>query len=133
MRSILDPVPTILMYAFALDGLYVLERERDSRKIWGRRIPKAISPGDPALTDRLSRFLGEVFWLRSKAAHGVLPIRHLERRSREVETQGLFLPPLAFNPLLVNLREIVRRSIRFFIDRRAEGVRREDALAELDR
>ncbi len=132
MRSILDPIFPLLFYEFALEGLYVQNRNEGSKRTLERRIPAAIDAEQTVEVERLCEFIGAVFCIRSKAAHGVCPVAELERRIRQVDTSGLFSNGGPFCRSLVNLREIVRRSIRFFIDKYVEGVKRHDVLSQLD-
>ena len=132
MLSSRDRVLTVLMFEFALEGLYVKKRGGSEGKLLAR-VPKVVCNEGGVSADRLRSFLDEVFWVRSKAAHGVRSIRALEDRIQKADTSGLLVPALAFDPFLVNLREIVRLSIRFFLDKHTQGVPREATLEELDR
>jgi hypothetical protein len=96
-------------------------------------------------------FIKRVFWLRSKVAHGVRTVEEIEgliidkpdaeimdkERPNLSTPRGnykeLFLASNVFAGFLVNLREITRRTIRFFCDEYLKGQRREDILKELDR
>jgi len=132
MSTILDRVPTVLLYEFALEALYISEEERGSERRLKDRIPMAVCTNDTIELSALTDFIGDVFWIRSKAAHGVQPIRELEQRMQKANTRDLFFNGGALSQYLVNLREIVRRSIRYFVDKYAEGISRSDILQELD-
>lgn len=132
MLQILDPVVTLMFYEFALEALYLLERDRGSKAILKRRVPPAVDPSADVPLERLHAFLEQIHVIRSKAAHGARPIRELERLVRNTDVEQLFLPRFAFGGALANLREVARRSILFFVKRHMEGIGREEVLQQLD-
>jgi hypothetical protein len=96
---------------------------------------------------QLRSFIRRVFWLRSKVAHGVRTVEELSnlilyQPDCAIPNDGegipsgpygeLLVTSGAFPGFLVNLREVVRRCIRFFRDEHEQGRSREDTLRGLD-
>lgn len=160
-----DAIDPLLAYEAALEALLILEEERDTGKKLVSRVHAIIGDDLPeyevfcktdmgkyerrrckVTAEDLRSFVRRVFWLRSKAAHGVRTIEELEswivhRPDDEIPDKApvpkgpyskLFLDGSSFPGFLVNLRELARRAIRFFCDQWKQGKTREQILDELD-
>ncbi|MCP4249466.1 MAG: hypothetical protein GY778_20685 [bacterium] len=123
----LDPfgaIGALMSYEACLEALVMEETERGgiAEKL-GKRIPELINDD----RDELRRFLHRVFWLRSKAAHGVrhpteiadLIVRNADSAIPGEQSEAgrpgpysrLFLKAADFPRLLINLRECARQAI----------------------
>jgi len=135
-----------MSYDAALEALVILEHENGVSEKLSSRVSAIIKNKRP----EIQNFCKRVFWLRSKVAHGARPIEEIERliiikpgqeikdEERGVSIPGgkyreLFLTSYEFAGFLVNLREITRRTIRFFCNEHLKGRRREDTLSQLDK
>jgi len=142
-----NAIDPLMSYEAALEALVILECEkRGVCKNLSSRVSGIL--GDKA--EEVCNFLKRVFWLRSKVAHGVRTVEEIESLiidKPNVEIQGeargkpipegnydkLFLESYVFAGFLVNLREITRRTIRFFCREHLKGHRREDIIDGLNK
>lgn len=140
----IDP---LMSYEAALEAMVILEHERDTSKKLSSRVSAILAEK----VEEVPNFLKRVFWLRSKVAHGARTIEEIEhliirKPNSEIKDKErpklstpkgnykeLFLTSHEFPGFLVNLREITRRTIRFFCDEHLRAHRREDVIAKLDR
>jgi hypothetical protein len=144
-----NAIDPLMSYDAALEAL-VIPEEREKGKI-SENLALRISSIFEEKVEDVHNFIKRVFWLRSKVAHGVRTVEEIEgliidkpdaeimdkERPNLSTPRGnykeLFLASNVFAGFLVNLREITRRTIRFFCDEYLKGQRREDILKELDR
>lgn len=141
-----NAIDPLMSYDAALEALVIREGESGVSKKLSHRVSSVIK------TDRskVKNFCKRLFRLRSKVAHGAWSIEKIERLiitkpNVEIEAEDnrpcipggnykeLFLTSFEFPGFLVNLREITRRTIRFFCDEHIRGCSREDILDKLDR
>jgi len=140
-----NAIDPLMSYEAALEALVLLEHENDVSKNLSRRVSSIINNG----RSEIHNFCKRVFWLRSKVAHGVRTIEEIEaliidKPNIEIKDEArdqfipggnykeLFLTSYVFAGFLVNLREITRRTIRFFCNEYLKGRCRNDILSELD-
>ncbi len=134
-------IMTLSLYEFACEALYVRERERGSEGLLQKRIPSALTSPPNALIG----FIRKIYWVRSKAVHGVIPLRDLVKLITSEADKGvpgtdipdgnyrnLFLREGCFPGFISNTRELVRRSIRFFLEKHNDGLTKDEILEELD-
>lgn len=140
-----NAIDPLMSYDAALEALVILENEKGVNKKLSSRVSSIIN----SKIDAVQNFCKRVFLLRSKVAHGVWSAEKIEgliidKPDVEIrdQTRNEFIPGGNYKELflrsyelpgfLVNLREIARRTIRFFFDEYIKGRRREDTLKELD-
>jgi len=139
-----NAIDPLMSYEAALEALVILEHENGVSNKLSSRV--SIILGEKV--EEVRKLLKRVFWLRSKVAHGVRTVEEIEHliirkpnleirdkaRGRSIpggNYRDLFLTSYEFPGFLVNLREVTRRTIRFFCDEHLKGCRREDVLGEL--
>ncbi|MFC1634553.1 hypothetical protein ACFL5Z_06885 [Planctomycetota bacterium] len=140
-----NAIDPLMSYDAALEALVIPEKERSPGKKLVSRVSVIIGEKD----EEVRNFIKRVFWLRSKVAHGVRTVEEIEdliinkpdakiedeKRSYLSTPKGnykeLFLTGYEFAGFLVNLREITRRTIRFFCDEHLKGRNREDTIDSL--
>jgi hypothetical protein len=140
-----NAIDPLMSFEAALEALVILESDDKVGNKLPRRISASINDG----RSEVQSFCKRVFWLRSKVAHGVKPVEEIEgliidKPNAEIPKQErggpipegnykeLLLTSNVFPGFLINLREITRRTIRFFCDEYLTGRCREDTLKELD-
>lgn len=140
-----NAIDPLMSYEAALEALVVLEHENGVSNKLSLRVSAIIGNR----RSEVQNFCKRVFWLRSKVAHGARtieeiehliirkPDREIQDEARDRSIQGgnyeeLFLTSYVFAGFLLNLREITRRTIRFFCNEHLRGRRREDILAKLN-
>jgi hypothetical protein len=140
-----NAIDPLMSYDAALEALVIREDEGGI----SNKLPHRISSVINTERSEVRNFCKRLFRLRSKVAHGAWPIEKIERKiitepDAEIEAEDnrpcipegnykqLFLTSHVFPGFLVNLREITRRTIRFFCDEHLKGRNREDILDELD-
>ena len=141
-----NAIDPLMSYEAALEALVIRESERGKTE---KNLSLRVSAILGEKVEDVRDFLKRVFWLRSKVAHGARAIEEIERLiviKPDIEIQDearghsipggnyreLFLTSYVFAGFLVNLREITRRTIRFFCDEHIRGRNREDILDKLD-
>ena len=140
-----NAIDPLMSYEAALEALVVLEHENGVSNKLSLRVSAIIGNR----RSEVQNFCKRVFWLRSKVAHGARTIEEIEhliirKPDREIKDEArdrsipggnyeeLFLTSYVFAGFLVNLREITRRTIRFFCNEHLRGRRREDILGKLN-
>ena len=140
-----DAIDPLMSYDAALESLVIRESEYGVGKKLSRRVSTIID----SKIDEVQNFCKRVFWLRSKFAHGartvediehlivIKPNKEIQNTARNLTIRGgnyrdLFLTSHEFPGFLANLREITRRTIRFFCDEHLKGNSREDIIAKLN-
>ena len=143
-----NAIDPLMSYDAALEAL-VIPEEREKGGI-SENLASRVSGIFEEKVDEVRNFIKRMFWLRSKVAHGVRTIEEIEGliidkpdaqiedearpnlSTQKVNYNELFLASNVFPIFLVNLREITRRTIRFFCDEYLKDRPREDTLKELD-
>ncbi len=142
-----NAIDPLMSYEAALEAL-VIPEEREKRGI-SENLSLRVSGIFEEKVEEVRNFIKRVFWLRSKVAHGarsieeiehliiIKPDREIQDKERGLSISGgsyeeLFLTSYVFAGFLVNLREITRRTIRFFCNEHIKGHRREDIIAKLN-
>jgi len=142
-----NAIDPLMSYDAALEALVIPEREKG---VISENLASRVSGIFEEKVEEVRNFIKRVFWLRSKVAHGVRTVEEIEgliidKPDAEIPNQAgrgsipggnykeLLLTSYVFPGFLVNLREITRRTIRFFCDEYLKEHRREDTLKELDR
>jgi len=140
-----NAIDPLMSYEAALEALVVLEHENKVSEKLASRISTIINNR----RSEVKKFCKRVFWLRSKVAHGARTVEEIEhliirKPDREIRDEArnqfipggnydkLFLTSYVFAGFLVNLREITRRTIRFFCNEHLRGRLREDTIEELN-
>ncbi len=148
--GLIDP---LLAYEAALEALLLREveplkkqaKKQGDASLLSHRVASIPLLKHPSTED----FIRLVHWIRSKIAHGVKPIREIERVIRCPDKglpkdarlisglppgpySRLYLSGGDFEGLVVNLREVARRCIRFFFDEYFAGRGRDSTLDRLD-
>lgn len=140
-----NAIDPLMAYDAALEALVILESERSNTR---NNLSSRISVVLGEKVEDVRNFLNRVFWLRSKVAHGARTIEEIERliihkSNEEIKDtdrnitipegnyEKLFLSSFAFPGFLVNLREITRRTIRFFCDEFSKENDREKTIDNL--
>jgi len=143
-----NAIDPLMSYDAALEAL-VIPEEREKNGI-SKNLASRVSIIFKEKVEDVRNFIKRVFWLRSKVAHGVRTVEEIEHliirepnaeirdEARNICIPGgnykeLFLTSYEFPGFLVNLREITRRTIRFFCNEQLRGRRREDIICGLDK
>lgn len=141
-----NAIDPLMSYEAALEALVILEHERGV----GKKLSSRVSGIFGEKVEEVRNFLKRVFWLRSKVAHGARTVEEIEyliinKPNKEIPDKArsqsilggnydkLFLESYVFAGFLVNLREITRRTIRFFFNKYLKGHRREDIIDGLNK
>lgn len=147
--SYIDP---LMSYDASLEALLIREQEKGAEAKLAKRVCAALkgtSPHGPAV---LANFVKRVFLLRSKIAHGVWPVWKIARYVNVCPTEriqdgrgndipkgrydAMFPQDItsqgAFCGFLTSLREVTRRTIRYFMDQHTAGCSRDAVLRKLD-
>lgn len=157
--SAIDP---LLAYDAALEALLIREDEHGTEKkliqrvtrIARERLPETrFGAGSKAVTRRatdeeLQNFVKKMFWIRSKAAHGVRSPEELGHmiafKPDELVTdaRGNNIPGAPYGSMimsggtfpgfLLGVRELARLCIRYFCDRYDDGLGRDQVLEQID-
>jgi len=143
-----NAIDPLMSYDAALEALVIPEeREKDGIS---KNLASRVSIIFKEKVEDVRNFIKRVFWLRSKVAHGVRTVEEIEHLiirepNAEIRDEArnetipagnydkLFLSSFVFPGFLVNLREITRRTIRFFCNEHLGGRRRENIICELDK
>lgn len=129
----LDLIPPLLFFVFSIEALYIRDAERGGMmERLRKRVPPGIIPNGSVPTEDLDKFIKVAHGLRSKIAHGAFEPHEVQSKIRSEAPKEMFVEGLAFDDFLANLREIARRSIRFFLREFAEARSQEQTLRQLE-